>query len=325
MSPITLRPAEPENDFARLAALFTLEQDEPTSEPALKQDYEDHKDRILRLMVAEDERGELLGFNWLTRSRSDETLANCYLIVRPERRGQGAGHNLYQDLEQAAGAAGIKQLRFSFRDNDPRSRAFADRHGFAERSHTIGMTLDLETFDERPYLGRLAALQAEGFQFTSMGALGNTEEAQRRLYALNDMTDLDTPGSNGEHAWSSFDDFQKRVCGSDWYRPDGQMLVIEAATGTWVALSAITRFAGVDYAYNLHTGVDRRYRGRKLAQSVKILALRYAREVLKVKTVNTHHSSQNEPMIAIDNKFGYLRTPGLFSMGKLLNPTESAG
>ncbi len=75
-------------------------------------------------------------------------------------------------------------------------------------------------------------------------------------------------------------------------------------------MSAITRFEGADYAYNLHTGVDKRYRGRKLAQAVKVLALRFARDVLKVDEVRTNHNSQNDPMLAIDRKFGYVQTHG---------------
>jgi hypothetical protein len=55
MKTIKLRPAELERDFGQLAALFTSEQDERTSEPELKVDYEAHKDRIFRLMVAENE------------------------------------------------------------------------------------------------------------------------------------------------------------------------------------------------------------------------------------------------------------------------------
>jgi len=55
MKPVTLRPADLERDFGQIAALFSLEQDEPTSEPGLKLDYEEHKERIIRLMVAEDE------------------------------------------------------------------------------------------------------------------------------------------------------------------------------------------------------------------------------------------------------------------------------
>jgi mycothiol synthase len=220
-------------------------------------------------------------------------------------------------LEQAARAARVKKLEINVRDDCPECRAFAKRRGFSERTHSIGMALDLQAFDDRPYDGKIAGLQAEGFQFTSMEALGNTEEAQRKLYTLNDMTVLETPGSDGTPAWLSFSDFQKKVCGADWYVPAGQMVVIDTATGDWAALSAITRFEGADYAYNLHTGVDKRYRGRKLAQAVKVLALRFAREVLKVSTVRTNHNEENLPMIAIDEKLGYVRTPGTILTDKM--------
>ncbi len=315
---ITLRPVEPERDFGQLAALFSSEQDEPTSEAGLKVDYQEHKERIIRLVVAEDEQGELLGFNWATRNRLDQNQAHFYIIIKPEQRGQGAGQRLYDDVEQAAKAAQIKQLRISIRDNCLECQAFANRRGFTERSHTIRMALDLNAFDDGPYNKTIARLQSEGFQFTSMHVLGNTEEAQCKLYALNDMTDIETPGSDGNHAWLSFDDFQKKVCLADWYRPDGQMVAIDTATGDWAGLSAITRFDGNDYAYNLHTGVDKRYRGRKLGQSLKVLALRYAREILQVKTVQTTHNILNAPMIAIDQKFGYTQIPGTFLMEKVL-------
>ena len=318
MKPVTLRPAHLENDFGQLAALFSLEQDEPISEPSLKVDYEAHKERIFRLMVVEDEQGEVLGFNWATRSRFDKNQAYFYIIIKPEARKQGVGRRLYEDLEQCARGAQLKQLQISIRDNCPECRAFAERREFTERSHTIGMALDLNAFEDFRYNEQIVRLQQEGFLFTSMAALGNTVEAQRRLYALNDMTAMEMPGSEGEHPWLSFDDFQKLVCQADWYRPAGQMLAIDLATGNWAAMSAITRFEGADFAYNLHTGVDKRYRGRKLAQTVKVLALRYARQVLEVNTVHTHHNSHNLPMLAIDRKLGYLQTPGIFSMQKML-------
>jgi GNAT superfamily N-acetyltransferase len=318
MKTLTLRPAELDRDFGQLAAWFSLVQDEPTSEPALKADYEEHKKRIIRLMVAEDGQDELLGFNWATRNRFDLSQAHIYIIVKPEQRRQGVGDQLYTDLEQAARAAGVKQLRVSLQDDRPEYRAFAERRGFTERSHSMGMALDLKAFDDQSYNENIARLQAEGFLFTSMAALGNTEAAQRRLYELNDMTSTETPGSEGVHPWSSFEDFQHKVCQAEWYKPAGQMVVIDTATGNWAAMSAITRFEGCEYAYNLHTGVDRRYRGRKLAQAVKVLALRYAREVLKVDTVQTHHNTRNAPMIAIDRKLGYVQRTGILTMEKNL-------
>jgi RimJ/RimL family protein N-acetyltransferase len=164
----------------------------------------------------------------------------------------------------------------------------------------------------------IARLKDEGFQFTSMEELGNTEETQRKLYLLNDTAAASTPGADDEHPWVSFEDFQKSVCQSDWFKPGGQMVAIDKATSTWAAMSAITRMKGVDHAYNLFTGVDLPYRGRKLGQAVKVLALRYARDVLNVNSVRTHHNTQNLPMIAIDRKLGYTRLRGTFLMEKNL-------
>lgn len=152
-----------------------------------------------------------------------------------------------------------------------------------------------------------------------MEALGNTETDQRKLYLLNDVTSSQTMGTEGEHSWSSFEDFQQSVCHSDWYNPAGQMVVIEKSTGKWVTMSAITRFEGQEEAYNLFTGVDEAFRGRKLAQAVKAKALLFARDVLGVKVVRTNHNALNEPMIAIDRKFGYVQSPGYLSLRKYLD------
>lgn len=315
MTGLTLRPADPERDFAQLAAWFTILEDETSTDASLKAYYEENQARISH-KVAEDAAGELLGFYWVARDRLQPEVANFSLFVRPESRSQGTGLALYDALLATMRAGQAHKLRVSIWDDSPDDRAFAEHRGFAERSHALAMTLDLPTWDDRPYDAIVARLERAGFRFTSMGALGDTDEAQRKLYALNDITDRETMGGDGAPSWASFEDFQQSVCRSNWYRPDGQMVVIDTATGEWAAMSAISRFD--DYAYNLHTGVDRRYRGRGLAQAVKTLALRYARDILQVSTVRTHHNSRNAPMIAIDRKLGYVLARGLVSMEKVL-------
>lgn len=319
MKTIYLRPVELNHDFGQIAALFSLEQDQPTSESDLKIDYKNHHDRIFRLTVAEDGKGELLGFNWATRSRFDVNHAYIYIIVKPEQRRQGAGRRLYEDLERAAKAARIKQLQINLRDTCPECRAFAGRRGFTAQSHYIGLALDLDAFDDRPYDEIIYRLKDEGFQFTSMEALGNTPEAQRKLYQLNDSTSMEMIVPENEHSWLSFEDFQKTVCQMDWYKPGGQMVAINTATGEWAAMSAITRYAGSDHAYNLHTGVDKRYHGRKLAQAMLVLALRYARDVLKVNRIRSDENAQNLASLALYSELGYNRLPGTISMVKMLD------
>ena len=319
MTAITLRPVDLDRDFAHMAYLFSIDQDEPEDEPALRVDYDQHKERIFCLDAAEDEKGNFMGFNWATRDRDQPAEAYFYVIVRREYRCQGAGTQLYAAVEKAARGIGIKKMEIAIRDDCPECLQFAAHRGFSEHRHSIGMTLNLAKWDDVPFQAVIDRLSDLGFRFTTMEELGNTEDAQRKLFWLNDTTSAETPGSEGVHPWNSFEDFQKRVCGSDWYDPSGQFVVIDTSTGAWAAMSAITRFKGADYAYNLFTGVDRAYRGRKLGQAVKTLALRFAREHLGVNMVKTHHNANNAPMIAIDNKFGYQQTLGKYHMVKILD------
>lgn len=318
MKAIKLRPVDIERDFGELAVLFSLE-DEPITEPALIEDYKEHQSRIFNLKVAEDEQGEVIGFNWATRSRFKESEAFFYIIVKPEQRRHGAGKRLYEDLEGSARSAGIQRLEVSIRDDRPECLSFTYSCGFTERSHSLGMALDLTSFDDHAYDEIIGRLESEGFLFSSMEELGNTEDAQRKLYTLNNTTGLETPGAEGMQFWLDFDDFQEKVCQASWYKPAGQMVVIQTATGEWAAMSAITRFEGSDFAYNLHTGVDKRYRGRKLAQAVKVLALRYARQELGVNIVRTNNNSKNHPIIAINRKFGYIPAQGSYTLEKILS------
>lgn len=315
MGSIILQPAEPERHFAQLAAWFSLLEDTPTTPSELVDYHAAHRDLTTQRVALDGE--DLLGFYWAVSSTAQAGLTTFSLYVKPEVRQRGAGSILYDDLERELLRGEADRLRVEVSDAAPQDRTFAVHRGFVQRAHSIAMALDIDSFDDRPYDPIMARLQGEGFEFTNMERLGNGEEAQRRLFELNATAASQTPGTDGARPWASFEEFQRSVCQSDWYRPGGQFVVIDSATGEWAAMSATSRFG--DFAYNLFTGVDERYRGRKLAQAVKVLALRYARDILSVGQVRTRHNALNAPMIAIDRKLGYVQLPGVFVMEKALS------
>lgn len=318
-SPFNLRPADPQHDFEVLAALLSAFESEPTTQIGLLLWYERELGKGLRMCVADEPHGAVVGFHSVyRRGEPSERNYNLYLIVAEQKRKQGLGERLYRDLMHTAAGLGARKLFAAVRDGDSDSLAFASRRGFAVRTRSIEMTLDLASFDPTRFDSLIAALQADGFHFTDMEELGDGEEARRRLYRLNDSTAATTPGSEGEHPWNSFEDFNTRVCQSGWYLPRGQVVAIDSRSGAWAGISAITRFDGADHAYNLFTGVDPAYRGRGLGQAVKVLALRYAARHLGVERVQTVHNALNAPMIAIDRKLGYAQTPGMIGLEKEL-------
>jgi GNAT superfamily N-acetyltransferase len=308
-----IHSGDPNRHFDQIANWLAFLEDEPNTGPSLRDYYQKNLDRIIQV-VAEDPAGTLLGFYWATRSQNRPESWFFYLYVDRPYRLQGTGRLLYDHLLSSLTAAGAARLLVDVWDDYFEGRIFAERRGFIQKEHHLSMNIDLDTFDDAPYQDHIDLLQSQGFRFTTMAGLGDTEEAQRKLYQLNDTAASETPGSDGQRPWTDFEDFRQSVVQTEWYKPAGQFVVIHEPSGEFAAMSAITRFEGDDSAYNLFTGVDSRFRGRKLGQSVKVLALRFAREHLGVSQVRTYHNAKNEAILAIDRKLGYKQGRGRYLM-----------
>lgn len=315
---IRLIPAIPEQHFSAIARLMNTQDSEPNTAASLTERYGKQLEDGIQFSVAVNQHGEILGFSGIYRAYTNlKGNFGIDLIVDAPYCQCGIGSLLYDHLLNQALEMGAQTLRARVRDNSADGMRFAKKRGFVMKKHSIEMMFDLKTWDDRRYEPTLQSLRAQGFRFTNMAELGDTQEAHRRLYALNNNAAATDPGSDGIAPWATFEEFERDVCSSYWYRPEAQIVAIDTGSGEWAAMSAITVFDGADHAYNLFTGTDVGYRGRKLAQAVKSLALRWARSY-GVDTVRTNHNSENEAMIAIDTKLGYVRTPGMYIMVKEL-------
>ena len=289
---------------------------EPNTPESLAEWYNKELIDDTRFAVAVATAGDVHGFFGLYRSNTNLNMVfGLYLVVTSESWGHGLGSLLYDRLIIHATELRVRTLRTRVRDNCDHSIRFARQHGFVQKKHSVEMLLDLSSWDDQKLEPFLQALQQQGFLFTTMAELGDTPEVRRKLYALNNSASATDPGSDGIPPWSSFEEFDRDVCNSSWYHPEAQVVAIDTHSGLWAAMSAITVFSGADHAYNLFTGTDVHYRGRKLAQAVKTIALRKAR-TFGVNAVRTNHNSENAAMIAIDTKLGYKYTPGTLVMEK---------
>jgi len=318
LTKINIQPAGPGRDFEAIAALLTTQETEPSTSESLLEWYNKQPADGIHFSVALSPQRELQGFNGLYRSYTNlKRNYSIYVIVEQESRRHGLGSRLHDHLLAQAAELDALTLRTRVRDNFEQGLHFATQRGFTVKKHSIEMMFDLKSWDGSRYEPTLQSLQTQGFRFTNMTELGDTQEARRKLYTLNNNAAATDPGSDGIPPWATFEEFERDVCKSSWYHPEAQIVAIDTSTGEWAAMSAITVFEGSEHAYNLFTGTDMRYRGRKLAQAVKSLALRKAL-TFGVDTVRTSHNSENVAMIAIDTKLGYVCTPGTFIMVKEL-------
>ena len=162
----------------------------------------------------------------------------------------------------------------------------------------VTLRLDVDGFDETPFLKTLERCKASGIAFNSIAQLGDTEPHRRKLYELNKLCSKDIP-ARGE--FFTYDEFCRRRFGQS-YTPEG--VIIARSQDTWVGLSATSIHGDRGFAFNEMTGVIRDYRRQGLALALKLLGIRHIRS-LGLKWIYTIHDVENESAIQMNKRLGY--------------------
>jgi RimJ/RimL family protein N-acetyltransferase len=305
---ITFRPFNLENDAEEFARLYSLTLIEPMTAATVRDYWTLRKDEIRVTTLAVDGEGRVIG-SWDVDRETWMHAGRFYLkvIVIPERRRQGLGTEMYAAALEAACKLGATQLECSVREDDPAALRFARQRGFYIAYHSFESTLDLVTFDEIRFAPLLERVQAQGIRFFSLAEAGVTLENKQRLYEVNRSVSLDGPGSDG--SFPDFAAFSKNVFEASWFRAEAQILAADGER--YVGLAAISIYPEDRHAYNAITGVLREYRGRGLAQALKLQTILLAKKE-GVRYMRTNNDSQNAPMLAINRKLGYQPQPGIY-------------
>ncbi|MFN8443531.1 MAG: GNAT family N-acetyltransferase [Caldilineaceae bacterium] len=308
---MNIRPARPETDIPGIAAVVNAFESPPVTLEIVQEWFtQTAPGRITQRLVAVDTQYEVIGYSVVFHAPwSPDFHFYVWVGVDPAWRGQGIGTALYAEAQTFLRGERATQLTSEILDNDPVALAFAQRRGFTIDRHHFASVLDIGSFDETPYQSVIPTLEAAGIRFCSLADFQDTQEARQKLHAVNTITDQDIPGWEGPGL--SFAEFEQWVCNSSWYRPDGQLIAIDGEE--WVGMCTIQLRPETQGAYNVHTGVVRSHRGRKIALALKLVAIRYAR-THGVQTLHTNNDSFNAPMLAINRKLGYRRQPGKYML-----------
>lgn len=235
-----------------------------------------------------------------------------WLTIAEEYRQHGYGAKFYDFLAEQAIEHGATEFSSKCQDDDEVSLSFAEKRGFSIRRHIYESILDLDTFDPTQWSSLIDEVKAQGIRFSSLTQEGNTDEALYKLFELNATTAGDNPTSDGTYK-QTFENFKSKIASAYWFRPDGQLLAIDGEQ--YVGLGAIGFEDDGITTRNAFTGVDRDYRGRKIAQALKVIGAKFAQEQGAKRLVTTN-DSLNEPMLAVNGKLGYQRTKGIYLLLK---------
>ncbi len=189
-------------------------------------------------------------------------------------------------------------------------------HGYREHDRMWSSTLDLTQLDFAAFAAQEQKAQAAGVRIRPLSELGPFDEAQQfRLYTLIAALLRDVPSTSPVKVWP-FETWQLRIV--DGIDPVG-LFVAVAPDGEWVGVNELYAVsnAAPHTLRNGLTGVLAHWRGNGLAYALKLASARaaLARGFTHVRTGN---HSINAPMLAINERLGFVRQAAWVTLRKEL-------
>ena len=278
-----------------------------------------------------DDAGEPVGHLWLWVPAHDNLhLVEGGFCVRPDRRGQGYGTRLLEEIVSRTVALGRTTLWIGIAADDARSAAFLTRHGFTcatqdARRHQVLAHVDATQVERLRrdaaehsgdyVLERLDPPYDDAFLAGLITAMSAINDAPMGSLVFEDeVFDLDRM-REGERARVLRGERTRRVVAR--HRETG-----EVAGHTYLAV----RPWAPREAYQYDTAVARAHRGHRLGVALKIEMMRWLAETEpQVEVVATWNNVDNHPMIDVNEALGYRlsRTFAMFQR-QLPPPSTSA-
>jgi DNA-binding transcriptional MerR regulator len=310
MTAYTNRNARIDTDMPSIARITSPYEAKPVTADRMREWFQyNPPGRVQRRLVSVDENDAVTGYGgYIHEADAPDHHFTVWVIVDPDQRGQGIGSALWDAMLKDLRELGATRLGSDVFDNDAQSLVFAERRGFAIDEHFFNYALDLAAFDETPFLPDIAALEAQGIRFTSLAAFPDTPETRHKLYDLNISYMLDNTNLSAPWTFPSFEEFIIKV---PWFRREGQLLAVDG--DQWIGMAAVSLSPETCSAYNEHTSVLPAYRGRKIATSLKVLPVRYARQN-GAYSLLADSNLRNAPILAINRKMGYKPQPGKYTL-----------
>ncbi len=319
---LTIREANPETDYERLAVLISAASVQPVTAQHIRGwDKNNPSRQIRRRAVGINDDGQIVAYSVVVREARNVQFQRFYIGITVDEtyRRQGIGTQMFDDAKAFATENGARELSSETLDNDADSLRFAEKRGYHIHTHSFASHLDLTGFDEKPYVHSILRAEASGIRFSTLAAEGNTPEVQFKLYTLNNQTAQDNPAADKREPFPTFEIFQHQVFNADWFNPNGQFLAIDG--DKYVGLGAVALDGGI--AYSAFTGVDKNYRGRGIAQTLKLLTIRYA-IANGASALLTDNDSKNAAMLRVNRKFGFQPQVGTYGLRSKQNASGMA-
>lgn len=233
--------------------------------------------------------------------------------VHPQHQNCGIGTALYETVMTALARHEPISVAAQTRESVPAGVRFLTRRGFREAMRSWQSALELERFDPAAHADAESGLREHGIRVVSHTDLAADPDRDRKLFELANTTRLDIP-SPEPHTPLDYQTWLERQKNPN-FLPDGFFVAVDG--DRYIGLSTLWR--SVDKA-ELQTGVTavrREYRNQSIARGLKVHALAWAKRQ-GYQRVITFNATTNAPMLAVNERLGFVREPAWIEFIKLL-------
>jgi mycothiol synthase len=222
------------------------------------------------------------------------------LGVVADARRQGIGSQLLDAIGRVAADQGKTGLQLRCREHRPEGIEFLAHRGFTEYERQKAVRLELA--------GRTPPVVAapDGLELTSLAA---RPELVRGVHAVALATFADIPGGDGPMDVGDLAEFRARDVDKPGIPADAFIVAVEAGTDRVAGYASLQTLPGQpDVAWHDMTAVDRAWRGRGLATTMKLATIAWAIEH-GLTALETGNDEANAPMRAVNARLGYQPLP----------------
>jgi GNAT superfamily N-acetyltransferase len=236
------------------------------------------------------------------------------LNVLPEFQSRGFGRQFYDFLELEIERFNPASLLCYVREVHPFALDFVTTRGFREVLRTYHQTLRISSFNFALFEQINTNLELIGYSIKSFAELQEDPENEQKLHALHSAVDADVPRV---HDWQapSFEEFKTKNLSSPKMPKEACFIALK--NGEWVGLTQSRLRPDPSQIHTGMTGVLREHRGHNLALALKTRAIQHAHDNGFLE-FHANNASTNTPMLAINQKLGFIRSHAQIQLEKNL-------
>ena len=268
------------------------------------------------------EKDEVIGAGYFTQSNwfAHPQKFMIWIGVHPKHQKGGIGSALYETIMQGLQQFDPLAIRARTIEDRTQSIRFLKKRGFQEVIRDVPSELNVQTFDPTRFAGLEGRFRDSGIEIKTISELENDPERNQKLYDLDWEISLSVPGDLaagiGRRGLEKYVEYA--ITGPSAL-PEGFFVATKGEE--FIGLSHLLLSEKNVSLYQGLTGVKPQYRHQGIGLAMKIRAIAYAQSSGYV-LIKAENDAKNKPMLAMNEKIGYVRKPALITFEKQWQLTE---